>query len=197
MMNQPVFMKCAAVLPLLALVVTWSGCSPVDPDFNSPAGLGERPEPGETSTKSTVAAPDTGALPGVGSLDGTGDSPPDWQERRQVLRRELAERFNPPAPGDDILVTLKSGSDKSGLVVEITAEHLVLSMVDATVTYPKEALAPESRLRFIKEDYLNYHANRKVREEQRVYEARQALRQMDRALNRGIVAPSASKLGLR
>lgn len=98
---------------------------------------------------------------------------PDWELRYHQLYELHAERFVPPAPGQNVRVKMVSGNEQSGRLEELTDRETSLKIGAGTVTFSMEMLDPDSAAEFFKAAYARQQALAQGRKEYQRWERRQ------------------------
>ncbi len=99
---------------------------------------------------------------------------PDWKARYQSLKENLIQSFGAPRVGKTMIVKLKSGTERKGILTDLSDNEVTLAFVAGEVSYPRTALSAQTRTELFAEDYAQARAIKLVERDRENFRRKQA-----------------------
>lgn len=167
---------------MLLVAVSWTGCAPtarVSEPAERPAAVEEASaveepvtaevpvrEPGEKAAE--VAEVEE---PAAGGRERFDPENPDWPLRYQELYELYLARFEAPAAGSEVSVTLAAGREFAGTLLELTEKDVLIEAEGKELRLGSELMAPESQARFFADRHAHLFARHHAKREYDAWKA--------------------------
>jgi hypothetical protein len=143
-------------------------------------GLGTKPPPSakpaarSATTAKPRASEAASPAPRKPSAPPAESTTPDWTAREAEIYANALAAFRPPAIGDRIKLTLKSGTTQEGIIKSLSDSAISIERGGVALGFAQSDLSKASRLRCFSADFSKDKAATQVMKERTAFEAKQA-----------------------